>query len=44
VSNKYLEHHDAKVLADERIIRADAANKYWDNHSFDIVNCKFYDK
>jgi len=25
VSNKYLEHHDSKVAADEQILRAEAA-------------------
>lgn len=43
VSNKYLEHHDAKIQADEKILRAEAANKYWKTHDFDIVNCKYYD-
>ena len=43
VSNKYLEHHDQKVAADEQIMRADAAQRYWKTHDFDIVNCKFYD-
>jgi len=43
VTNKYLEHHDAKVVADEQILRGEAANKYWKTHTFDIVNCKFYD-
>ena len=32
------------MLADERIIRAEASNKYWKTHEFDIVNCKFYDQ
>lgn len=43
VSNKYLEHHDNKVAADEQILRAEAAQKFWKTHEFDIVNCKYYD-
>jgi hypothetical protein len=43
VSNKYLEHHDHKVAADEEILRAEAAKKFWKTHEFDPVNCKFYD-
>ena len=42
VSNKYLEHHDKKVVADEQISRAEAAQKYWKTHDFDPVNCKYY--
>lgn len=44
VSNKYTEHHDEKVKADEQILRAEAAQKYWKTHDFDIVNCAFYDQ
>ena len=44
VSNKYLEHHDNKVVADEQILRAEAAQKYWKTHDFDPVNCKYYDE
>ena len=43
VSNKYKEHHDAKIIADEQIGRGDAAKKYWKTHEFDIVNCKYYE-
>lgn len=43
VSNKYLEHHDQKVLADEQIMKAEAAAKYWKTHDFDPVQCTFYD-
>ena len=43
VSNKYLEHHDHKVVTDEQILRAEAAQKYWKTHDFDIINCKYYD-
>ena len=42
MSNKYLEHHDKKVVADEQISRAEAAQKYWKTHDFDPVNCKYY--
>lgn len=42
VSNKYLEHHDTKVITDEQISRAEAAQKYWKTHDFDPVNCKYY--
>jgi hypothetical protein len=38
-----LEHHDNKVAADEQILRAEAAQKFWKTHEFDIVNCKYYD-
>jgi len=43
VSNKYLEHHDNKVQADESILRAEAANRYWKTHDFDPITCKYYD-
>jgi len=43
VTNKYLEHHDSKVVADEKVLRAEAAKKYWKTHTFDIVNCQYYD-
>lgn len=43
ISNKYLEHHDQKVVTDEKVLRAEAAKKYWKTHSFDIVNCRFYE-
>ena len=38
-----MEHHDQKLVADERILRAEAAHKYWKKHDFDILNCRFYD-
>ena len=25
-------------------MRAEAAQKYWKTHEFDVVNCKYYDK
>jgi len=31
------------MVADEQILRAEAAQKYWQTHDFDIVNCKYYD-
>jgi len=43
VSNKYLEHHDNKVLADEQIHRAEAAQRYWKTHDFDPINIKYCD-
>lgn len=39
-----MEHHDSKLVADEKVLRAEAAKKYWKTHDFDIVNCKFYDQ
>ena len=44
VSNKYLEHHDQKVLADEQISKAEAASKYWKTHNFDPVRCTYYNE
>lgn len=44
VSNKYLEHHDHKVVADEKILRAEAAERYWKTHNFDLINGQFYDQ
>ena len=44
MSNQYLEHHDQKLVADERILRAEAAHKYWKKHDFDILNCRYYDQ
>ena len=43
VTNKYLEHHDNKVVADEVVQRAEAAKKYWRTHDFDALNCNYYD-
>ena len=43
ISNKYLEHHDSKRVADDQILRAEAAKRYWKTHEFDLLNCKFYD-
>ena len=43
VSNKYLEHHDDKVTADEQILRAEAAQRFWKTHEFDIINGKYYE-
>lgn len=43
MTNKYLEHHDDKVVGDEVVLRAEAAKKYWKTHDFDIVNCKYYE-
>lgn len=44
VSNKYLENHDTKIVDDDKILRNEAAIKYWKTHDFDVVNCKYYDK
>ena len=44
VSNKYLELHDQKVAADEEILKAEAALRYWKTHDFDPVNCTYYDR
>jgi hypothetical protein len=38
-----LEHHDQKVVADEKIQKAEAAEKYWKTHGFDAVNGQFFD-
>ena len=43
VSNKYLEHHDDKIVADEMILRAEAAQRYWKTHDFDPVRGEFCD-
>ena len=44
VSNKYLEHHDAKVKTDEEVQKAEAAQKYWKTHDFDPIQCLYYDE
>jgi hypothetical protein len=44
VSNQYLENHDKKLIADEKVMRAEAAKKYWKTHDFDVVNCQYYDQ
>lgn len=44
ISNKYLEHHDQKVQADEQILKAESANRYWKCHNFDPLLGKFYDE
>ena len=44
ISNKYLEHHDQKLTADEQICKAEAAQRYWKTHNFDPVNCNFYNE
>ena len=38
-----MEHHDTKVVTDEQIQRAEAAQRYWKTHDFDPVNCVYYD-
>jgi len=43
VTNQYLEHHDSKLVADEKVLRAEAAKKYWKTHDFDALNCQYYD-
>jgi hypothetical protein len=43
VSNKYLEHHDAKVKTDEEVQKSEAAQKYWKTHDFDPISCNYYD-
>lgn len=30
-------------MADEKILRAEAAQKYWKTHDYDIVTAKFYE-
>lgn len=32
------------MVADEKVQRAEAAKKYWKTHSFDAINCKYYDQ
>jgi hypothetical protein len=44
VTNQYLEHHDSKLVADEQVLRAEAAKKYWKTHNFDVINCQYYDQ
>jgi hypothetical protein len=44
ITNRYLEFHDDKVAADEQILRAEAAKKYWKTHDFDPLNCQYYDE
>lgn len=44
VTNQYLEHHDSKLTADEKVLRAEAAKKYWKTHNFDPVTCRYYDQ
>ena len=44
ISNTYLEHHDQKLLADEQILKAEAAQRYWKTHTFDPINCNYYDQ
>lgn len=44
ISNKYLDSHNIKTVADEKILKAEAAKKYWKTHDFDIINCQFYDE
>jgi hypothetical protein len=44
VSNEYLEFNDSKLVADEKVLRAEAAKKYWKTHEFDIINCKYYNQ
>ena len=41
MSNKYLEHHDDKVIADEKILRAEAAQRYWKTHNFDPIRGEY---
>jgi hypothetical protein len=43
ITNRYLELHDDKLKVDQEIQRAEAAQKYWQTHQFDPVNCEYYD-
>lgn len=43
VTGRYLELHEDKLKADSEIQRAEAAQKYWLTHDFDLVMCKLYD-
>lgn len=31
-------------MADELVLRAEAAKKYWKTHNFDVINCQYYDQ
>ena len=31
------------MVADEKILRAEAAQKFWKTHDYDIVTAKFYE-
>lgn len=35
--------HDNKTKADLEILRAEAAQSYWETHNFDPVRAHFYD-
>jgi hypothetical protein len=38
-----LELHDQKLKVDQEIQRAEAAQKYWKTHDFNIINCEHFD-
>ena len=43
MTNRYLELNDDKTKADQEILRAEAAYKYWQTHQFDHLRCQMYD-
>ena len=43
VSNRYLQHHNEKIQANDDIMRAEAASKYWGTHNYDPLLAKYFD-
>lgn len=44
VTNRYLEHHDEKVQANEEIMRAEAAKMFWKDRDFDPIAIQYVDR
>ena len=44
VTNRYLEHHEEKVNANQDILRAEAAKVYWKTREFDPIQVSYIDK
>jgi hypothetical protein len=43
VTNRYLEHHDDKLQANEDILRVEAAKIYWKTREYDPIAIKYVD-
>ena len=44
VSNRYVEHHDAKEEANLDIARAEAAKEFWRTRDYDPIRGQYFDE
>ena len=43
MTNKYLQQNDLKVHANDEIMKAEAAKRYWKTHDYDLIQGKYCD-